>query len=66
MPEVKKVVKNYSCEHKPWITSGITKSIRHKNNLYKTYLRNKSICSNNKYKKDKNKLTNTITAAEKM
>ena len=40
MPETKKLGKNYCCEHIPWITSGITKSIRHKNNLYKTYMRN--------------------------
>ena len=66
MPEIKKVVKNYSCKHQPWITSGITNSIRHTNNLYETYLRNKSICSYNKYNKYKNKLTNTIKAAEKM
>ena len=66
MPETKKLVKNYSFEHKPWITSGITKYIRHKNNLYTTYLRNKSTRSNNKYKNYNNKLTNTIRAAEKM
>ena len=65
MPIETKKVKAYSNVHKPWITLAISKSIRRINNLYKNYLTKKSVASNNKYKKYKNKLTNTIWAAER-
>ena len=53
MPEIKKVVKKTTPVNiNPGSLLGITKSKRHKNNIYKTNLRNKSICSNNKYKKN--------------
>jgi hypothetical protein len=51
--------------HKPWISSGIIKSVRHKDKLYKKWLSTKSERSLYKYKKFKNKLTSVIRSAEK-
>ena len=50
---------------KPWITSGLIKSIRHKNTLYRNYLLNRETALNDKYLKYKNKLTHLIRTAEK-
>jgi hypothetical protein len=66
MPQKQKTIKTRSNEHKPWISSGIAKSIRRKNHLYKCYLSKRSTTANEKYKKYKNKLTNIIRISEKI
>jgi hypothetical protein len=66
MPLKQKTLKVHSNAHKPWISSGIAKSIRRKNHLYRCYLAKRSASSNDKYKKYKNKLTTIIRMAEKL
>jgi len=51
--------------YKPWITTGINKSIRRKNNLYKSWLVKRTDLALTKYKLFRNKLTTVIRAAEK-
>jgi hypothetical protein len=60
-----KKVKCYSYNHKPWVTSGIIKSIHRKHSLYKKYISCKTEESKSKYINYKNKLTTTIRMAEK-
>ena len=50
---------------KPWITSGILKSIKRKNSLYKTAVKNKSGAALTKYRAYKNKLTLLLRSSEK-
>ena len=52
-------------QNKPWITAGILKSIRKKNNLYKRMHKTKSPNIETKYKLYKNKLTTIIRKAER-
>ena len=42
MPVVNKIVRAYSDAHKPWIFSGLIKSISRKNSPYKNYLKKKT------------------------
>jgi hypothetical protein len=64
-PVKTKTIKIKETGHKPWITSGIIKSIRRKNNLYKVWIKKRSEETLHKYKSYKNKLTGIIRAAEK-
>ena len=57
MAVVNKRVRAYSDAHKPWISSGLIKSISRKNSLYKNYLKKKTPLALEKYKKHKNMLT---------
>lgn len=66
LPLQRKTVKIRNHISKPWITSGILKSIRKKNKLYKDTLINKSEQTLQKYVHYKNKLTKIIRKAEKM
>jgi len=59
-PTTVKKLKLYYNKYKPWITQGILKSVRHKNKLYKSYLKKKTAESKLIYVKYKNKLTNLI------
>ena len=52
--------------HKPWISSAIITSTRRKNILYKKWLKTKTEASLAKYKSYRNKLTQTVRAAEKL
>ena len=49
----------------PWITSGILKSIKVKNKLYRRFLRNPSSENNTNYKKYRNKLNHVIRFSKK-
>ena len=60
-----KIKENKQKEH-PWITSGIIQSIKTRNRLYKTYLRNPSLNNQEKYKKYRNRLTSIIRLSRKM
>ena len=66
LPVINKNIRTYSNNHKPWVTTGILKSIHHKHNLYKRFIQNKDSKSESKYKTYKNKLTQIIRIAEKM
>ena len=61
-----KKFKCYSNDHKPWITSGIFKSIKRKHRLHKKFLHDKSDHSKLKYKIYKNWLTKIIRLSEKI
>ena len=50
---------------KPWMTKGLIKCCRRKNNLYKSFVTNKSIERERKYKQYKNKLTDIIRQSKK-
>ncbi len=50
---------------KPWITSAIIKSIKRKDNLYKKYVCNPSVCNKNLYVNYKNKLTTLIRLSKR-
>ena len=65
IPVQTKRYKVHSNKCKPWITTGILKSIRRKHKLYKKSLLTKSDNRKNLYLKYKNKLTKIIRAAEK-
>ena len=60
-----KIKTNLKADTKPWISPTLLNCIRKKNNLYKTYLNNKSQLLLEKYKKYKNKLTSILRQAEK-
>ena len=49
----------------PWITSGILKSIKQKNKLFKAYLKNPSDVSKTSYCKYRNKLNHVLRIAKK-
>ena len=49
----------------PWITKGILKSIKYKNKLYKTYMKNPSSLKKEKYIYYKNKLTQIIRKSKR-
>ena len=66
MPIVNKRVRAYSDAYKPWISSGVIKSITRKNSLYKNYLKKKTPLALEKYKKHKNMLTNLIRTSERL
>lgn len=51
---------------KPWLTKGLLNAINKKKNLYKSFIKYKTIDAEKKYKKYKNKLTSLIRAAEKL
>ena len=61
-----KVKQKIDYQKSPWITLGILKSIRHKNNLYHTYIRKPTIVRKTHYTKYKNRLTSVIVCAKKM
>ena len=50
---------------KPWITNGLKNACRKKNGLYRSFLRERTHTSENRYKKYKNKLTSILRLAEK-
>lgn len=50
---------------KPWASQAITKSLRHKNKLYKKYITNPTSLNHDKYKRYRNKLNHVIRAAKK-
>ena len=50
---------------KPWLTPGIINACKKKNTLYRQFLKHRTVQSENKYKKYKNKLTNILRYAEK-
>ena len=47
-------------EQKPWLTKGLSNSIKHKNKLYQKYVKNPTIENKNKYSLYRNKLTQLI------
>ena len=57
-----KALKTFRC---PWITRGLLKSIRKKNQLYKKYLKEPNEDLKSKYKSYKNKLSFLIRKAKK-
>jgi len=61
-----KKVKRKRNSHKPWVTSGILKSIRRKDLLYKQWIRRRTDEILIKYKNYKNKLSQVLRVAEKM
>jgi hypothetical protein len=65
LPVVNKKIKIYCNKYKPWITTGILKSVKKKNTLYKKFLIKKSPDSKEIYIKYKNKLTNVIRNSQK-
>ena len=52
--------------NKPWLSKALLESIRKKNKLYKRYLRNPSPQNEEKYKKYKNKLNNSLRIAKRL
>ena len=50
---------------KPWFTKGLIKCCKRKNKLYKSFVKNKSIEREQKYKHYKNKLTKVLRHCEK-
>ena len=50
----------------PWITKGILKSIKRRNEFYKTSLKDPSQANINKYKQYRNKLTSIIKTSKQM
>ena len=65
MPVVNKRVRAHPDARKPWISSGLIKSISRKNSLHKDYLKKKTPLALEKYKNHKNKLTNLIRSSER-
>jgi len=63
-PIVTKLV-NDSEQHRPWVTSGIRKSITKKNYLYKNYLKHRTEQSYLIYKSYRNKLAAILRKSEK-
>jgi hypothetical protein len=63
-PKVTKKI-NKRQQSKPWISSGIIKSIKTRNNLYKTFLKHPNDTNKTKYIKYRNKLTHLIKIANK-
>ena len=61
--KIQKTVYNAS---KPWLSSGILKSIRRKEALYKRWLQKRTDISHAKYKSYKNKLTQVMRVAKKV
>ena len=55
-----KTVTSRSTDQNPWLTKGILNLIKHKNKLYKKYIKQPTICNKNKYNTFRNKLTNVI------
>ena len=51
-------------KNKPWITSGIRVSIRHRNHLYKKYVQNRTLAREQAWKTFRNKVTDCIRASE--
>jgi hypothetical protein len=60
MPPLSNLVKNISNISNPWITAGIKTSIKIKNNLYKKYVKTKSLYYHTKFKIYRNKLNHLI------
>ena len=56
----------YRERDKPWITTGIKKSIRIKDKLYKKFIKHRSKKNENKYKEFNNKLTNIKRVSERI
>ena len=50
---------------KPWLTKGLINAIRKKNNMYKLFVKFRTIKAESKYKTYKNRLTNVLRYAEK-
>ena len=64
LPITKKRI-NKRSESKPWITTGIIKSIKTRNKLYKTFLKCPNEDTKTKYIKYRNKLTHVIRSSTK-
>jgi hypothetical protein len=58
----RKEIKFYT---KPWITSGIKKSIKEKDKLFKKYIKSKSLYNHSKYKLYRNTLVKVIKCKQK-
>ena len=62
-------LKNTQNKHKktrkPWLTATLLHSIKKKNQLYKSYMRNPTMSNFTKFKKFRNKLTNALRSAKK-
>jgi hypothetical protein len=63
-PKITKKI-NKRQQSKPWITSGIIKSIKTRNTLYKTFLKHPNDTNKTKYIKYRNKLTQLIKISNK-
>ena len=62
-----KLIKNRIDKNRsPWMTNGLLKSVKRKNKLYKTFLKNPSGKNETKYKKYKNKLNHIIKISKKI
>ena len=64
LPKINKKI-NKRQEAKPWITSGIIKSIKTRNKLYKKFRDNPNDVNKNKYVSFRNKLTHLIRISSK-
>ena len=62
---LKKVEKKRSTVFKPWLSNGLLKSIRKKNQLYKRYLNSPTADNTDRYKRFKNKLNHLLRIAKR-
>ena len=63
---VKRVKVKKQALHKPWFTKGLSKSVRKKNMLYKSFLNDPNSLNELVYKRYKNKLNHSIRIAKRM
>ena len=60
IPNIKMSKRQVKCRSKPWISSGIRKSLKIKNKLYKKFIKSKSVYYHTKFKLYRNKLNHLI------
>ena len=60
IPNKKMSKREIKCLSKPWITFGIRKSLKIKNNLYKKFIKSQSVYYHSKFKLYRNKLNRLI------
>ena len=60
IPSIKMSKRQVKFSLKPWISSGITKSLKIKNNLYKKFIKTKSVYYHTKFKLYRNKINHLI------
>ena len=56
----------YNIIYKPWLSIGLLKSVKHKNKLYRKYIRFPLIENESQYKTYKNKLNHSIRIAKRL